>query len=383
MRFRVALSEDTFDLIRLFQRSGSQNLQDPVFMDYRKLQSLIGDELDYWIVAEVDGVVSALVALKIDPGQRMAKIYKMLVDESASSPEVLLRETLRYVIYDLNRHGDNFDVLYTTTLTLSLAQQKITIDEGFKILGIFPNALGQDSSKMNGLSAYFYPNVLEEKRICDIAIHPHIAPFYDISRKQLQLAALEQRGPFQRPEDQIKWDSQLELIQAEEFVKQRFINLKGKQGQIIDFYPFHFPNLLITSADQSIEIFINFEKNRRFAAVIGEQLSICVDPIELYNKVQQLLKAHGATYIEIINDAGDIYGVDCILKSGFTPCAYFPAFKKLGDSRRDYVVFGKSFEYLCRPSTFFTGAYTEFYKEYYKFEVKQYFPNDYGEFNVH
>ena len=141
-----------------------------------------------------------------------------------------------------------------------------------------------------------------------------------------------------------------------------------------NFYPFYKPNCLIMDPNQDIEIFVKLNPERKFAAIIGEHLNITVRPVELYLAVQQLLKQESISYIEIINDAADTFGIECILKAGFTPCAYFPAFKKQGDSRRDYVIFGKSFEYLCRPDLNEHPAYKDFYQEYIKIEGKNYFP---------
>jgi hypothetical protein len=94
----------------------------------------------------------------------------------------------------------------------------------------------------------------------------------------------------------------------------------------------------------------------------------------MYKQVLTLLREQGVSYVEIINDAADLYGTECILKAGFTPCAYVPAFKRQGQKRRDYVVFGKSFEYLCRPDMNSHGKYLEFYREFFRIEGKNYFP---------
>jgi len=98
-----------------------------------------------------------------------------------------------------------------------------------------------------------------------------------------------------------------------------------------------------------------------------------VHPTELYTAVLQILRSHGVMYVEIINDAADVFGTECILEAAFTPCAYIPAFKRQGESRRDYVVFGKAFEYLCKPDLEMPVPYLEFFKEYYRIERRNYF----------
>ena len=104
-------------------------------------------------------------------------------------------------------------------------------------------------------------------------------------------------------------------------------------------------------------------------------MTIQAPPVSLYLEIQNILKKQGVSYIEIINDAEDVKGTDAILRSGFTPSAYFPAFKKQGKARRDFIVFGKSFEYLCRPNFKAHKSYIDFYREYYRIEGKNYFPD--------
>jgi hypothetical protein len=107
----------------------------------------------------------------------------------------------------------------------------------------------------------------------------------------------------------------------------------------------------------------------------GEHLALPVNPVKLYEKTLHILLEQGISYIEIINDAADTFGIECIMQAGFTPCAYLPAFKLQGSTRRDYVIFGKSFEYLCRPDLNAHPAYIDFYREYFRIEGKNYFPD--------
>jgi len=170
---------------------------------------------------------------------------------------------------------------------------------------------------------------------------------------------------------------QLEIIPAPSFVAHRFAKLKERQALSVHFYPFHEPNVLITDPAQRIEIFIKMVPEERFAAILGERLDVYVNPVELYRKIAVLLNQHGITYLEVINDAGDLAGTQAILDAGFLPCAYFPSFKRLGDSRWDYVVFSCSFEKPLpvaeADAVHIHPLYLDYLKEYRRQEQERYF----------
>jgi hypothetical protein len=274
----------------------------------------------------------------------------------------------------LQENLTDVEVIYTTTLTIPLHAQEITVLEGFKIMGVFPNAVGADQSKLNGLTVFYKDEVIRQKRHSNFRLHPVIRPFFNICLKQMNLKLpLFEKTPSSIP--QVDYDPvpPLEIIHAPLLVERKFRKLLEHQSQIINFYPFYKPNTLICDPDQEVEIYVKISENINFAAIIGEHLEKTVNPVALYSAVLQLLRQQKVSYVEIINDAADIYGTQYILDATFTPCAYIPAFKRQGETRRDYVVFGKSFEYLCQPDLNIGKHYLEFFKQYFKLERRNYF----------
>ncbi len=384
MRFRKALLADAFSIMQLYQYSQFERLADPMFLDYKRLEQAMLNPNSNWIVGEINGTVRTLISMNLDLEQRICKIARMMVDPRIPESKSILRETLNYVLHILENNEQPIDIVYTTTLSLTLEEQEMTHEEGFKILGIFPNLSGEDQTKLNGLTAYFYSDVLEKKRQSTFFLHPTIEPFFQISRKQCGLNDLPisqdkvLTGTVPRfceyTQKENSNDLKFEVIRAPQYVKEKFKKIKQRCIQYVDFYPFHYPNCLITDAHEEVQIFVRIFESMRFAAIISEHLERQVNPVEMYKKVQDVLRSQNVYYIEILNDAADVYGIDCILSSGFTPCAYFPAFRRQGETRRDVVVFGKSFEYLCTPKFNKYKTYLEFYKEYFKIEGKNYFP---------
>jgi hypothetical protein len=381
MKYREAIAADVFSIIRLYLKSHSIDESDGLLTDYRNLETAILDSNSLWILTEIEGDTVAMISSRIDLEQRICKITRMLTDPDAANYQGVTKNSLRHFLTYLRHKFPGIDVIFTTTVTMTLAQQKVTLDEGFSIFGVFPNLLGEDNSQLNGVSALFCNDVLEDHRQGSFQLHHVIGPFFKIAQRQVNLADVLIASPADVQEKVKKFGSEfdqvipaLECIDAPEFVKGRFNSHRFRQSQIVSFYPFYSPNCLITDPEQLCEIFIKISHTIKFAAIIGEHLALPINPVKLYERTLQILRDRGISYIEIINDAADIFGVECILQSGFTPCAYLPAFKLQGKTRRDYVVFGKSFEYLCRPDFNAHKAYIDFYREYFKIEGKNYFP---------
>ena len=383
MIFKEALVDDTFRIMELYQRAESGNYQDLLFLDYKKLQEAIALETGIWMIADSGHKVAAVVSGLIDPEQGICKITRIHEDKSFENSNLITRQLLRAMLELLKEKFPMIDLAYTSTFTMSMEHQRMTLDEGFKVLGIFPNAQGLDASKLNGLTGYFFNKTLEKKRDPEIRLHPKIMPFYEITRKQcglpmLSVKPIDEQKSYDSDWNDVKthFDLQLELIEAPKFIEYQFEVLKSRRSQVINFYPFHLPNAMVTSPDQQLRVFIKLDRMRRSAAIIGEHLIIQANPVEIYIKTLELLKASGAYYVELINDAADVHGTECILRAGFTPTAYVPAFKKQGNKRRDYVVFGRTYEYSCRPSPTAPKPYAEFFNQYYELEMRNYFSSE-------
>lgn len=383
MRFRLATALDVFPIISLAQKSQLNVSADSLFADYKKLEKALSEDRGIWVLAEVEGAPSAVISIVLEKSEGIAKVNRMFVDREKPNSEAVLRETLKYALHYLEKMHEGIDMVYSSTMSMTLSQQELTLNEGFQILGVFPNALGEDNSKLNGLTGYYFDGVLDEKRVTQFQIHPTIEPFFRISQKHYNLPDVQIVSERELEQTREKFhDSvkdfempRLEIIQAEEWVGNRFQRLRENNSQVSSFYPFYTPNSVLISPKGGVEIYLRISAKAGFCAVIGERMRTAVDPIAMYKQMLAIVREQGVSYVEIINDAADLYGNDCIMKAGFTPCAYVPGFKRQGTKRRDYIVYGKSFEYLCRPDLESHKHYLEFYREYFKIEGKNYFPD--------
>ena len=343
--------------------------KDPVMLDNGLLSLKLGSSDHLWFLAENDGKAAGVLSAVVDNEHGLAKLNRFYMRAPGSEKEGG-RRILGELIKAIKSSFPALDVLYATTRTLSMEQLSLTTEIGFRILGIFPKAAGADLTELSGMAAYFFRDTLGKNRYSDFHIHPAVQSFYEIaaracSLEKLPAAASEFHEELSRCPLPV-----LETIDAKNFILKRFNDLKTRGLGTVNFYPFQEPNLLITDPGQEIEIFIKMIPEIKFAAIISEHLNLRVDPAGLYRHISGILRSKGATYIEVINDAADALGIDYVLKAGFAPCAFFPALKRHGSRRRDFLIFGKGFEKKCYSRANINAVFLEYLDEYQKIAEK-------------
>lgn len=371
LKFRLAGENDVWPIMALYQKAGSTFTNDSLFLDAEVLRVALASPDSIWVVAERGSTISNVLSILVDANQGLAKISRVMINPELSQKSDDLRASIRHGIRLLEEQS-LADVLYCSTMTVPRQFLDVTLEEGFRILGIFPNALGADQSRLNGLTAYYLGDCLQKKRFNDFALHPQIQPFYEVARRELDLPSLSTAVPGRPEIDSDLRDVQLETLNAPNLVAKRFENLKRKHKQVTDFYPFTQPNLLICDADEDVQIFARVTASNRFAAIVAEDLMRPVNPVQLYQSTIEVLRSLNVSYVEIINDAADTIGNQWILDASFVPCGYIPAFKRQNEMRRDYVVFCKSFEYVCRPDLKIPKPFLEFFRAFFHAEWKNY-----------
>jgi hypothetical protein len=368
LTFRRALPQDAEPLSVLYRKLPF-NFKDPLFLEKDRLRKALEEERVLCFEAVERGRTLAMLSLLSQKEHGLCKLHQMGVDgaESAAALPPLVDFSVA-AVRDTQKWAD---IVYCTTRTVTWDEQRLTLDAGFKVLGIFPKAevharrSGEDGSGFSGLTALFLGDTLSRRRHSGFALHPALQPFYEIVRGQLGLEVLPP-APTQLSLPPGAQRPMLELIQARNFVARRFQKAKERKALSVNFYPFTEPNALVTDPDQRAEVFVNIIREICFGTVIGEHVSLPVDPVALCQDIAQILHDNGVTYIEVINDAADAAGLECILRAGYVPCAYFPALKKHAGRRRDYVVFAKSLEPLASSPPKAGGAYALFLEEYRK-----------------
>lgn len=369
--FRIAKTDDIFSLIKLHYLSKSKHHRDVLFSDFASLKATLENRDYFWIVGEDQANIVATASVRIDHEQGVARLFEIRVLSEDENRIMILQDSIRFLIERVLEKYPEIDIIYSTTRALTLKEQEATIDLGFKILGVFPSAMTLDPSRLNGLAIRFGKDVMEKKRFGGFSLHPGIARLFEIAREETGLRKLPYADLSLYPPLPDSPVPPLEFIEAPKFVAHQFQSLRERGFLSSNYYPFQEPNILVTDPAQSIGVFVEHFANDRFATINGEHMKAFVNPVDLYKTVGRMLYERNVAYIEVVCDAADVTGIDAILKAGYLPCAFFPALKRHGRSRRDYVVFARTYERVWEVQPDIHPRYLDYLKQYFKAEAER------------
>ncbi|MHC9543763.1 MAG: hypothetical protein AB9903_29975 [Vulcanimicrobiota bacterium] len=364
--FRRADESDAFNLMKSYQLWAVSIWQDPLMLDYRDLSASMTRDTELWLVAERDGSITAFASLLYDNEQRMCKIQRMHSDGEAEERENLEKSLLSNVITETSGKAD---IVYTTSRCLSARHMTLTEEAGFHVLGFFP--ITGAAGELSCLTAFFHAGVLEELRYLSFQLHPKVAPFYEIVRSRLQLPPLVLAEKVILPRSVYEEMPPLEMITASGYVARKFRRLGDRRLLSNNFYPFQEPNTLICDPDEKVLIFAGIYPENRFATIIEERLELAVDPALLYRNVAMMIQGKHISYLEVIVDAADVAALELLIRAAFLPFAYFPCLKRHGDTRRDFVIMGRSFESLDISDRTLAKSLKPYIAEYFNLEMAQ------------
>lgn len=340
---------------------------DPLLTSMKALRANLMAQEDYFIVAcDQDRIVASLL-YKVDRNHQLAKASGAVVRPEYRGQD-LTQRLMHFGLEELQKEGSPLEAIYATTRTVTRAPQKLTSQLGFKKLGIFPNVHKTEDYETHCLTCFFSKTALN-RRYTDFSLHHRIASLYGIVQSEVDLPDLpiatreviesQEREP-SRPVPP------LEYIDAPKFVLHRFEMLKQNGLLPISFLPFHKPNILITSPDQEVEIFLTLEKSDQHCVIVGMKKPREVYHSLVYHEVCSLLRARGVRYLETLVRADKVLTLNETLKAGFIPCAYFPAFQLYKGYRLDFVILSRTFEMLDLSHVELEGTNRRYLQQYYE-----------------
>lgn len=360
---RKANLKDMSSIFQLYAGAYDGTYPDPTFSNVNKLESAIQSD-DKLIFVAIDEENQKLVASLLFLYEEETHLSK------AGAAVVAIDYRGQHLTQKLIRFGTDFiqdnyagiDVLYITTRTVHKAAQILTQQIGFKQLGIFPNVHKTEEYETHALAAIHYNNALE-KRYTDFEQHPLVQPLFNIVRENIELPEMKEAKLW----NQKNYSGEvpiLEVIEAKEYIKLRSKELKDKNEIDLAFFPFHTPNILITSPKQNIEVYAYVNELDKHCVITGCKIDREVSFTDLFLKVSNILRDRGIRYIEIILRANRLNIIEKIAKAKFIPCGYVPAFQLEEDQRYDYVVFSRSYEILDFNNLQLTGASEKYLRNY-------------------
>jgi RimJ/RimL family protein N-acetyltransferase len=364
MKTQLADEGDIFQICQLYFDVYEGTYPDPLMKDITLIRNFIKSSSGFWFITKDDnGVVVASVLAAYDEEDLVAKAFGAVVRNEYRAKGVM-EELLDYGIEFMKVNTAGVDIVYSTTRTVNEAAQTLTEKLGFKKLGIFPNAHRTNDYETHCLAAIVSPRALE-LRHKEYRIHHEIAPLYEIVQNEVPLTKIESVIP-EAPGKVLKSPGDIEVVKSPKFVDYRYSYLKSQNALEFEFFPFHQPNLLIISPDQSIELFCHLSPTDGYCVIIGGKMPGNLNFTELFLSANKLLRDAGARYIEVIVRADRPKILDSILKAKFIPCGFFPAFQKIGNKRYDFVVFSRSFEIFDFQNVKLKGLNQVYLEQYFK-----------------
>lgn len=364
MKVQLASVQDIFQISQLYFDVYQGTYPDPLMKDFSLIRTFIQSDVGYWFVTKNEsGDIVASVLAAYDRENRIAKAFGAVVRNEFRG-QGIMEELLQYGIDFLREKTAGVDVIYSTTRTVNEAAQTLTEKLGFKKIGIFPNAHRTNDYETHCLAAIIYPSALE-KRHTDYKLHHEMISLYEIVQNEVGLVPLEPIIP-DKPSKVLFHPGDLEVVKSPKFVDYRYNYLKVEKKLEFEFFPFHQPNLVIISPDQSIELFCHLSSVDGYCVIVGGKMPSNLDFSELFLNSNKLLRDAGARYIEVIVRADRPKILESIIKAKFIPCGFFPAFQKIGDKRHDFLVFSRSFEIFDFQNVKLKGKNQIYLEEYFK-----------------
>ncbi|HAH31285.1 MAG TPA: hypothetical protein DCL44_03110 [Elusimicrobia bacterium] len=362
---RLANTHDMRRIQMLYAEVYGGNYSIPIVIDKEKMRSAIENDDYYWLVAESSGRIVGSLVYELDLPRRISKAFGAVVSQEFRKLD-LAYTMMKLILDDITYTKDLVDVVYATTRTANYAPQRLTENLGFVKLGIFPNTHKVQENETHCFTGYFTEQALLKRR-CRTRLIPEVAPFYDIVCRQLSLdkpSIKDVKGDYSDHAQKIPI-LPFEAITAPSFIKNRYKKFRNSGFFEHTVMPFHEPNLILITPDQSTEIYLTYNKKDKYSVVVGgmsAEKSFTVLLESLARKVSEM----DMTYIEVLIDAYSPWLQREAMDARFIPSAYFPCAKKVGKKRYDCIAFSRTFDVLDFRNVKIISLYKNFLKEYLK-----------------
>ncbi|MCL5036795.1 MAG: hypothetical protein M1269_06735 [Chloroflexi bacterium] len=367
VRLRQAREADMDEIKHLYYEvyGGSYTL--PEINDTDKMRWAIYDPNYTWILCVGDnGTIAGSVIFVVDREKRISKTFAGVVREDYRGSKLLVRileRGLNLVMYE----QDLCDSVYGVVRTFAPPGFHEDLHKlGFVDLGIFPNVRRVKKYETHSLKVCYKEGTLDRRRKTPRLIPPAMK-IYEIARSKVNLEeALEEAVYLTQP---VPGEKIRFLIEKSPDVEWEYYRLRDSGQLIYDFFPFHYPQVMLYTGDRETQVFIHFQERDEHGAILGIK-SGGADLLNLLGSINEYAESIGIRYLELLLPAYNPYDQQVAYENGFLPCAYFPAFKLTpGGLHDDYVITSRSFVPLDvkgLPVTEEEKSYLDAYCEIYK-----------------
>ncbi|MBI4864591.1 MAG: hypothetical protein HY815_30705 [Candidatus Riflebacteria bacterium] len=340
---RLARTSDVRAIRTLYDDIYGGDYPLPIIRDPTQTLATIKDRKHFWLVVEHERRLVASVIFAIDSTDLIGRVSGAVVRPEFRGHD-LTHQAIRLGLEELLAEKRPLDLFYATTRTVTPAPERLVSRLGFVSCGVFPNVHKVVASETHGLNAYFRPQALK-KRLLGPRLIPEVGEFFAIAKETLNLpddAVIEPADPGPRSSERFEFS----VVQDEAAVAQLYRQRIAERSLKYHFFPFHEPQVLYHTPDQADEVFIHFNRNDGYGAILGVKSEVA-DFGSFLDQLCEAARDLGLRYLELLISAFDPMKQRHVLTARFLPCAYFPAMKvTTGDRRMDYLIFSRSFENL-------------------------------------
>ncbi len=366
---RLAKISDMRRIQMMYAEVYGVNYSIPLIIDRDLMREAIEDKFYYWLVAETNSRIIASLIYVVDEKRRLSKAFGAVVSREYREHD-LAHTMMKLTLENITKKKNLVELVYATTRTTNIAPQKLTESLGFLKLGVFPNTHKVYENETHCLTAYFTENAWKKRKKIPVIIE-QVLPFYQLVQKQVELEEPKVKKIKRNlAEDKKKKFLEFEIIKAPNFIKNRFWKTKDTSFFRRLFMPFHDPNLLFITPDQSTEVYLSYNYKDKYSVILGGSTSEDADIV--LESVSRVLNDMNMAYVEIVLDTYEPELQQRAMMARYIPSGYFPCAKKVGDKRHDCVIFSRTFEALDLSKVKVTSVYKDFLKEYVKLWEKMY-----------
>ncbi|MEU4037783.1 GNAT family N-acetyltransferase [Streptomyces collinus] len=345
--------QDIADLRQLYFEVYGHGYPVPLGSDPVVMRRLITDGTAHWLTARTYGgalVGSAVVVT--EPGSRIGKLVGLAVHPGHRGGGLASR--LTGAVCEEAFGTGRLDSVYATVRVVTAGPQHVVVRNGFRPLGLLPNAVEVDGCETLALFARYAHGVLDRR--APVAAVPvglsallsaasagvgidyagtRDAPGRNAAGAEGSTGAVREpaRGTGTAGAEPI------ELIAAPGFVRRRFLELFPEAGD--RFFPLHTPNAVLAAADGSFEAYADLDPIAGSCALVAVHPRPSAVAGALEGLMATVTRA-GADYAEALLPLADTEALEVFLASGFVPSALYPAMRRIHDRLHDYVVLSRT-----------------------------------------
>ncbi|MFF9409704.1 GNAT family N-acetyltransferase [Streptomyces anandii] len=333
-----AAIQDVAELRQLYFDVYGHGYPVPLGSDPAVMRRLVCDGTAHWLTARTphgDLVGSAVV--QTDPGDRVGKLVGLAV-HPAHRGEGLASRLTGAVCAQAFGTG-RLDSVYATVRVVTEGPQNVVVRNGFRPLGLMPNAVEVEGCESLALFARYADGVLEHRAPVD-HVPERLTALLSAAASGIGVDYTGTGRVPARPATRAATAAEpIELIAAPAFVRRRF--LERFPGPDDRFFPLHTPNALLVAADGGFEAYADLDPVAGGCALVAFHPR----PAAVAGALEALMTAvtrAGADYAETLLPLADTEALDVFLASGFVPSAVYPAMRRVGDRFHDYVVLSRT-----------------------------------------